>query len=106
MVRHADTSRTDLSKRYPHYAPRGSVLADGVSCGICEAVASIQEPSVAAVRSVARARGHRYIEAWGYVCPRCILLIPRLSDPRRKYRDPGPKPSDGLKRVRIHLKIE
>lgn len=98
-------NRPPAPKR-PHTRPRGTILEDGVSCGVCEAVFSIGAPSKAAVRSVARLTlKFTYLEAWGWVCPVCLSRIPGLRDPRRK-RDPGPKPSRGPKRVQINMQIE
>lgn len=89
-------------KPYPH-RPTGWVVELGITCGVCESVQTIPEETRTAIISVARSRGWQYITAWGWVCPRCVRLVPQLSDPLRSYSKLGPAP--GKRPSRVYVKV-
>ena len=91
-----------IVKSHPH-RPTGRVLELGIACGVCESVWTILEETRTAILSVARSKGWQYITAWGWVCPRCVRLVPQLSDPLRKYSKLGPAPGTRPTRVNINV---
>lgn len=89
-------------KPYPH-RPTGRVVEGGITCGVCESVWTIPEKTRTSILSVARSEGWKYITAWGWVCPKCVRLVPQLSNPLRKYSKLGPAPGKRPTRVNINV---